>query len=236
MLFAAYKEKLPMMQQDIPAGKPAPNVGDGERVLSAITGSLLLYFVAKKHKGDSLLLLGGGYLLYRAVSGHCPLASMFKRKGRAGHGSNINVRSEIVVSRPRSEVYAFWRNLENLPLFMKHLDHVDEIDSRTFAWKLKMPAGFGDIRWEAKIVKEEKDRELSWHSVSGAAIENTGKVNFSDTPGNATRIDVMISYRAPLGAIGERVGRLLTPVFKEKIESDLTNFKHYIENASLAGN
>jgi uncharacterized membrane protein len=72
--------------------------------------------------------------------------------------------------------------------------------------------------------------------VPGAAIENTGKINFSDTPGNATRIDVMISYRAPLGVIGERVGRLLTPVFKEKIESDLNNFKHYIENASLAGN
>ena len=48
MLFATYKEKLPMMQQDIPAGKPATNVGDGERVLSAITGSLLLYFVTFK--------------------------------------------------------------------------------------------------------------------------------------------------------------------------------------------
>src|SRR5882757_592708 len=194
---------------------PTVNVGQTERTLSAIAGSLLLYFVTKKHKADSLLLLGGGYLLYRAVSGHCPLVSVFKSKGLAGHRSNINVRSEIVVSRPRSEVYAFWRNLENLPLFMKHLDHVDEIDSTTSAWKLKMPAGFSDIRWEAKIVKEEKDRELSWHSVPGAAIENTGKINFSDTPGNATRIDVMISYRAPLGAIGERIGRLLTPAFRE---------------------
>jgi uncharacterized membrane protein len=236
MLFAACKEKLPMMQQDIPAGKPATNIGDGQRVLSAITGSLLLYFVSKKHKADSLLLLGGGYLLYRAVSGHCPLSSVFKGKGPSGQGSNINVRSEIVVNRPRSEVYTFWRNLENLPLFMKHLDHVDEIDSRTFAWKLKMPAGFGDIRWEAKVIKDEKDRELSWHSVPGAAIENTGKINFSDTPGNATRIGVMLSYRAPLGVIGERIGRLLTPVFKEKIESDLNSFKQFIENASLAGN
>src|SRR5260221_43887 len=105
-----------MKQQDIPAGKPA-NVGDGERVLSAIAGSLLLYFVAKRHKADSLLLLGGGYLLYRAVSGHCPLVSAFKSRR---------------------------------------------------------------------------------------------------------------------GAIGERVARLLTPVFREKIEADLNNFKHYIENAGVA--
>src|SRR5258708_7018116 len=222
-----------MKQQDIPAGKPA-NVGDGERVLSAIAGSLLLYFVAKRHKADSLLLLGGGYLLYRAVSGHCPLVSAFKSRRGARQGSNINVRTSLVVNKPRPEVYAFWRNLENLPLFMKHLDHVDEIDSITSAWKLKLPAGLGDVRWEGKIVKEEEDTELSWHSVPGAAIENVGKINFSDTPGLATRIDMMISYRAPLGAIGERVARLLTPVFREKIEADLNNFKHYIENAGVA--
>jgi uncharacterized membrane protein len=222
-----------MIQQDIPAGKPA-NVGDGGRVLSAIAGSLLLYFVTKKHKADSLLLLGGGYLLYRAVSGHCPLTSAFKSRRGARQASNINVRAEVVVNRSRSEVYAFWRNLENLPLFMKHLDHVDEIDSTTSVWELKMPAGLGDVRWEVKIVKEEKDTELSWHSVPGAAIENTGKINFSDTPGRSTRIDMMISYRAPMGVIGERVARLLTPVFREKIEADLNNFKHYIENADVA--
>jgi uncharacterized membrane protein len=219
------------MQQDIPAGKPATTIGDGERVISAVAGSLLLYFVTKKHKADSLLLLGGGYLLYRAVSGHCPVSSVFKGRRRDAHASNINVRTEVIVAKPRSEVYAYWRNLENLPLFMKHLDHVDEIDSTTSAWKLKLPAGLGDIRWEAKIVKEEKNVELSWHSVPGASIENTGKINFSDTPGNATRIDIMISYRAPLGVLGERVARLLTPAFREKIENDLHSFKHHIENA-----
>lgn len=223
-----------MIQPDIPAGQPA-HVGDGERILSAIAGSLLVYFVAKKHKADSLLLLGGGYLLYRAISGHCPLASAFKSQRRAGHASSINVRTAVTVNRPRPEVYAFWRNLENLPLFMKHLDHVDVIDSRTSVWELKLPAGFGDVRWEAEIVKEEKDTELSWHSAAGAAIENTGKINFSDTPGGATRIDMMISYRAPLGVIGERVARLLTPVFRAKIETDLNNFKHHIENAGLTG-
>ena len=118
---------------------------------------------------------------------------------------------------------------------MKHLDNVDEIDSTTSAWKLKMPMGVGDIRWEAKIVKEEKGAEISWHSVPGAAIENTGKVNFSDTPGRSTRIDIMLSYRAPAGVIGERVSRLFTPAFREKIESDILSFKHYAENAGIAG-
>lgn len=221
-----------MTEQNITAGKPATNVGDGGRVFSAVAGSLLLYFMAKKKPLDTLLFLGGGYLLYRAVSGHCPVAAAFKRKDHPGRPSNVNVRASVIVSRPPSEVYAFWRKLENIPLFMKHIEHVDELDAHTSAWKMKMPLDMGDLRWEAKILKDEKDSEISWHSAPGAPIENTGKINFSETPGNATRVNMMISYRAPVGAA---IGRLLTPAFREKIESDLHHFKHYIENAGRSG-
>jgi len=140
----------------------------------------------------------------------------------------------VIVSKPRSEVYAFWRRLENWPLFMRHLENVDELDSKTSAWRLKLP-GMGEVRWEVRIVKEEKDVELSWHSVADAPIESTAKINFSDTPGNATRVDVMLSYRAPHGAIGERLSRLLTPAFKERVEQDIQNFKRYFENVGVAG-
>jgi uncharacterized membrane protein len=225
-----------MAQEPTFSEHPSVNVGQTERTLSAIAGSLLLYYVTKKHKGDALLLLGGGYLLYRAVSGHCPVSSVFHRKGgRSGHASNVNVRTSVVVNRPREEVYLFWRSLENLPLFMKHLDHVDEIDATTSAWKVRIPGGMGDVRWEAKIVKEVPGTELSWQSVPGASIENAGKVNFSDTPGGGTRIDVMISYRAPMGVIGERLSRLLTPVFSDMVEKDILNFKHFMENTSIVG-
>jgi uncharacterized membrane protein len=224
-----------MAQDNITANDSKVNVGQTERTLSAIAGSLLFYYVTKKHKTDALLLAGGGYLLYRAVSGHCPVATLFHRKGRAGHASNVNVRTSVVVNRPREEVYLFWRSLENLPLFMKHLDNVDEIDATTSAWKVKIPGGIGDVRWEAKIVKEVPGEELSWQSVPGASIENAGKVNFSDTPGGATRIDVMISYRAPLGVVGQRLSRLLTPVFSNMVEKDIQYFKHFMENTSIVG-
>ncbi len=187
------------------------------------------------HKLCRRFTVGGGYLLYRAVSGHCPAYSALHDR-KAARASNINIRTHVIVNRPKEEVYALWRNLENLPLFMKHLENVDVIDSTTSAWKLKMPGGSGEIRWEAKIVKEEEGSELSWHSVPGASIENTGKVNFSSTPGNATRVDVMISYRAPMGVVGERVARVLTSAFQKKVEEDIHNFKYHVESADLAGN
>jgi uncharacterized membrane protein len=210
------------------------NVGDGERVLSAVAGSLLLYFVTKKHKVESLLLLGGGYLLYRAISGHCPVSAALRSNDRPSPASNVNIRTRVIVARPRAEVYAFWRRLENWPLFMRHLENVDELDAATSAWRLKVP-GMGDVRWEARILKDLKNTELSLHSVPGAIIETTAKINFSDTPGNATRIDVLLSYRVPQGAIGERLSRMLTPAFREKVYEDIHNFKHYFEDAGVSG-
>jgi uncharacterized membrane protein len=204
-------------------------IGEGQRIVSAVGGSLLVYYVAKKHKADSLLLLGGAYLLYRAISGHCPITAAWKATHHRHHPSNINVRTQVIVNRPREEVYAFWRSLENWPLFMRHISNVDELDNTTSAWTMRLP-GVGEVRWEANIVREEKDAELSLSSVPDAAIDFTTKINFTSTPGNATRIDVMLSYRAPMGIIGERLSRLLTPAFKDKVEADIQHFKHYFEN------
>jgi uncharacterized membrane protein len=214
------------------AQKPI-DLRDNERLISAVAGGFLLYFLTRKHRAQTLLMMGGGYLLYRGITGHCPVSSALHSARRSGRTHNINVRTQLVVNRPRPEVYVFWRRLENWPMFMRHLENIDEIDSVTSAWRLKMP-GIGDIRWEVKLVKDEKNREISWHSVPGAPIECAGKVNFSDTPGNATRIDVLFSYRAPMGVIGERLGRLLNPVFKSKIEEDIRNFKRYVENTTTA--
>lgn len=222
------------MQTSSAAGRPETNLGDKERLLSALAGSLLLYGTAKKHTMNTLLLLGGGYLLYRAVTGHCAIHSAISRRSSAA-GGDLKVRAQVVVNRPRSEVYAFWRRLENLPLFMKHLEHVDELDAQTSAWRLRMPGGMEDIRWEAKIVRDEKDVEFSWNSVPGAVIRNTGKINFSDTPGKGTRIDVMLLYGIHAGAIGQRMAGLLTPGFRGKVEQDIHHFREFMELEAVNG-
>jgi len=205
-------------------------LGKTERAISAIGGSLLLFFVSRKHKRESLLIAGGGYLLYRAISGKCPISTALREGGRDRRPSNVNVRMQVTVNAPREEVYAFWRRLENLPLFMKHIESVDELSDTVSAWKVKIPGGLGDIRWEAEIVKDVPDTEISWQSAPGASIENAGKINFSDAPSGATRIDVIISYRAPMGVVGERLSRLFTPVFREMIEKDIQGFKEFMED------
>ena len=210
-------------------------MGKAERAISAIAGSLLLYHVTRKHKADTLLLLAGGYLLYRGASGHCNLYSALERnRYSTDHARNINVRASVVVNRPREEVYAFWRELSNLPKFMKHLEFVHEIDDKRSSWTAKVPGWPVSIGWEAEIVREEEGSELSWHSVANASVDNVGKISFSDTPGKATRVDALISYRPPMGKVGEGISRLLNPLFRDMIEKDVHGFKHFMENKDTA--
>lgn len=205
------------------------NVCRNERIFSAVAGSLLLCMLMKKNKNAGLMAAAGGYLLFKGISGYSPL-SAFRDRMRTPAGRNINVHMQLVVNCPREEVYRFWRDLENMNLFMEHVESVQELDEKTSRWMVKIPGGWGVLEWEARIVREEEGREISWTSLPGAAIDNSGKISFSDSPGNGTRIDALISYKAPLGIAGDKLSRFLTPLLKAKIEEDIWNFKYYMEN------
>ncbi|HEY0732150.1 MAG TPA: SRPBCC family protein [Chitinophagaceae bacterium] len=219
------------------------NVGNNERIISAAAGAFILSSGLSnlfKHPLSGLIKTAmGGWLLYRGASGHCPVySSMGKTKGVA-HTQAINIRTSLVVNKPKDEVYNFWRKLENLPLFMKHLASVTEIDSKHSHWEATIPGNIGKVKWNAEIVKEEQGYMIGWQSIPNSMINNAGKVVFHDAQnGEGTELEVVISYHPPAGELGAGVAKLLNPVFEKLIRQDIMNFKEYIEtkyNAAGAG-
>jgi len=93
------------------------NVGDMERKISAIAGGVLVATTLFRRTPLSIpLLIGGGYLLYRGLSGNDVFYRALKINRVSGESSNpIHVRHSEVIDRPVEEVYRYWRNLENLP-------------------------------------------------------------------------------------------------------------------------
>lgn len=204
------------------------NVSTLERILMVTSGAYLLYNGLSKQNKSIAKAGTGGAMLLRGISGYCPIYDA------AGHlmndkASNVNIRINSVINKPVSEVYAFWRNLENLPKFMNHLDSVRSVSSTISEWTAKGPAGLGKISWNAEIVRDEKEQLLSWNSIEGSTIKNAGKVTFK-SKGNATEIDVTISYHAPLGVAGERAAKLLNPYFEKMVKDDISNLKLYLES------
>lgn len=178
---------------------------------------------------SSVVKLGaGGYLLSRGITGHCEL---YKRMGKfSTNPVNINIRSSFTVNKPRHKVYDFWRKLDNLPLFMKHLESVETIDSTYSHWVLKLPTGVATVSWHAEIVKDEPNEMIGWSSLPDSMINNAGKVRFQDTlDGTGTIVDIVISYQPPAGGVGTGVAKLLNPVFKRMVDQDVQNFKQYMD-------
>lgn len=215
------------------------NVGQTERMVSVGLGAFILSSGLNnltRHPIKGLLRTAiGGYLLYRGASGHCSVyASMGKTKG-VSHTPAINIRTGLIVNKPRNEVYAFWRKLENLPLFMKHLKTVTEIDSKHSHWEAELPAGFPAVKWNAEIVKEEEGSLIGWQSVPNSMVDNAGKVQFRDAlGGEGTELDVVITYHPPAGELGSGIAKALNPVLEKMVRQDIMNFKEYIETKHVS--
>jgi uncharacterized membrane protein len=116
---------------------------------------------------------------------------------------------------------------------MQHIEKVEKKGDNLWYWKVGMPGGLGSLGWDATVVKEEPENLLGWSSVEGSAIEAAGKIMFNIAGENATRLDIVISYRAPFGAAGEQVARLLNPAFEKMVRKDIEQFKAYFEKRSL---
>jgi uncharacterized membrane protein len=203
-----------------------------ERYASIIGGAILGYSGLKnlfKSPASAIVKIGaGGYLLNRGITGHCEIYDQLDKY--VANPVNINIRSAFVIHKPRHEVYAFWRRFDNLPLFMKHLKKVELLGNDRSRWFLKLPIGVANIRWEAKVVKDEPNYMIGWSSVPGSIIYNAGKVRFRDMiDGEGTRVDVVISYQPPGGTVGARIARVFNPVFKKIVEKDVLNFKLYMD-------
>ena len=210
------------------------NVSTPERVLMILAGGYLLYRALQKNDKKKLTEgLTGGTMLLRGISGYCPAYDAFD-KTKAARGNNIIINTSLTIDRPVEDVYNTWRQLENIPLFMKHLESVTQIDEYVSEWKAKVPGGLGTtVSWKAEILMDEPNQLLSWHSMPGSTVNNNGKVRFTRV-GDSTNIEVAISYHAPLGKAGETVAKLLSPVFERRLEKDILNFKEYMEKGAIS--
>jgi uncharacterized membrane protein len=151
-------------------------------------------------------------------------------------GEGIKVEKSVVVNRPVREVYRFWRNFENLPRFMDHLEGVTVIDETRSHWIAKAPAG-AKVEWDAVIHNEIEDELIAWRSLPGSDVSNAGSVHFTPLgDGSQTEVRVVLSYDPPAGKVGAAVAKLLGEEPSKQVEDDLRRFKQVMEAAEAPGN
>jgi uncharacterized membrane protein len=191
----------------------------------------------------TLLLPVVGGLLSRAVTGRCAVNRALGRntargEGRTspvasvGRGEGIRVEQSVTINRPSDEVYRFWRNFENLPRFMDHLESVQVLDEQRSHWIAKGPAGTR-VEWDAEIHNELPGELIAWRSLPGSQVDHAGSVHFTPQ-GETTEVRVVLRYDPPAGKVGAAVARLFGEEPSHQVAEDLRRFKQVMEAADLA--
>ena len=139
----------------------------------------------------------------------------------------VKVERSVIIRKPPEVLYHFWRNFENLPEIMNHLKSVTVLDGNRSHWAAKAPAG-RTVEWDAEIIKDKQNELISWQSLEGADVDNTGSVHFDRVP-EGTQVRVMLQYHPPGGKIGAVFAKLFGEEPSQQIEEDLNRFKAYME-------
>ncbi len=220
------------------------NLGLVERWASVLGGAVLVsYGVKKRSTAGMLLAMAGGELIYCGTTGYSPLfralglTPLEESLGKSvsipyQHG--IRVDKSITVDKPHDEVFAFWRNLENLPRFMQHLHSVTTLDEKRSHWIVRGPS-CKIVEWDAEIINEQPNELIAWRSIPGSDVDCAGSVHFKPAPGGrGTEVLLELQYIPPGGAIGAALAKLMGENPANQIKEDLRRFKQLMETGEIS--
>ena len=215
------------------------NVGRTERWISGVAGVALLAYGLGRGRFRAVLVPVGIGLLHRALTGRSEINHVLRRNSALGEGRLSLVASldqgegrkleqAVMISRPRGELFRFWRQFDNLPRFMDNLESVTILDSRRSHWVAKGPVGTR-VEWDAEIHNEIEDELIAWRSLPGADVDQAGSVHFSSVPDGQTEVRVIMRYTAPGHRAGDALAHILGDDPERQIGDDLRRFKQVMD-------
>lgn len=144
------------------------------------------------------------------------------------------ITQSLAINATPEALYKFWRNVENLPRFMTHLESVTATGDRTSHWIAKAPAGMS-VEWDAQIVRDDPNEGLAWETVEGSEIRHQGTVRFEPArSGRGTIVRVELHYVPPAGKVGVHLARALGEEPNVQIKDDLRRLKQLLETGEVA--
>ncbi|MEH2242400.1 SRPBCC family protein [Nostoc sp.] len=203
-----------------------------ERWASLIGGGAMVLMGLKQGSlRGALTALAGGGLLYQGATKQ---STIQQAQEAIGINQSIKVEKTVTINKSAEELYRFWHNLENLPTFMKHLKSVKVYNEKRSHWIANAPLG-NSVEWDAEILEDRENEFISWASVEGADVDNSGFVRFQKAPGDrGTEVKIVLEYNPPGGALGATVAKLFGEEPKQQIGDELGRFKMLMEAGEIA--
>jgi uncharacterized membrane protein len=212
--------------QGLGAASLSGNTGrlEGTPMALRLAGALLaLYGLTRKGMlGAMIRTLGTGMLVDSTRDALSGMGTPAHDRRRA-----VDIQKTLYIEAPIDQVYGFWSNYENFPLFMSHVREVEDRGQGRSHWKVSGPGGV-PIEWNAVLSQQTPNEVIAWRSEAGSMLENAGIIRFSPA-GSGTRVDLRFCYHPPAGGAGQAVVELLGSDPRAKLNEDLGRMKKLLE-------
>jgi uncharacterized membrane protein len=226
-----------------PWNKNAPGAsGDVGRLASvAAGGAVALFGLSRRSAAGVALAALGGSLALRGIMR--PGADGPAESGQTAPGDlaappapatgGMQVEKTVTILGSPEALYQYWRDFENLPRFMKHLESVQVTGERKSHWVAKAPAG-KSVEWDAEIVEDTPNAQIAWRSTGETPAPNSGTVSFRPAPGDrGTEVRVALEYKPPGGTPGALLAKLFGEEPTQQVQDDLRRFKQIMETGEV---
>jgi uncharacterized membrane protein len=202
----------------------APSGPGNTLALQVLGGLLALYGLTRRGTFASLFRTVGTGLLVGSASRDSLVGSVLPRADRR---RAVDIQKTLRIDAPLEQVYAFWSNYENFPLFMSHVREVEDLGGGRSRWSVSGPGGV-PIEWNAILTQQGFNEVIAWRSEPGSMLENAGIIRFTPD-GIGTRVDLRFCYHPPVGGAGQAVAELLGTDPRAKLNEDLGRMKALLE-------
>jgi uncharacterized membrane protein len=140
----------------------------------------------------------------------------------------------VTINRPRSELYAFWRDFENLPKFMSNVEKVVLGEPGRSVWTIAGPGGFS-VDLDTEVTEDCEGEMIAWRTLPGSDVEAKGRVSFREgAGGRGTVVDAEIRYQPPGGELGRWIAKVFQREPGIQGRRELKRFKMLMETGEIA--
>jgi uncharacterized membrane protein len=146
--------------------------------------------------------------------------------------------ASITILKPAQEVYEFWRDFNNLPKFMRHVERLEVLSPVRSHWVV-LTLGGVRFEWDAEIIAEIPGRMISWQTLPGSELNQAGSVWFRpNAQDNATEIHVHLRFQTQMGKAAQFIGRKFAEFFGEEpsqiLNEDLQFLRGLLETGKVS--
>ncbi|HEY1172207.1 MAG TPA: SRPBCC family protein [Verrucomicrobiae bacterium] len=142
---------------------------------------------------------------------------------------SIKVVCACTMECPAERLFAFWRQLENMPRVLPSLISVQQVTRTESHWVAKGPRE-EYIEWDVEIVHEVPGQLIAWCTKEGFEPAHAGAVRFGPAAqGEGTEVTVSLEYDEPDEDMEPVVTRLFGSEPGAQLADDLRRVKAMVE-------